>query len=252
MLNLRQRHRQPELMDAPHLDAQQHHAALTGLRRVNYFSRTTSVIWDALQPLIRSEQRRLSVLDIGCGGGDLVAQLAQRFRAAGLQYQIEGCDISATAVAYAKSAYADDPHVRFSVRNVLSDPPEPAGCDVVICTLFLHHLDEADAVALLRCMGAAAGHLVIVDDLLRSAAGYALAWLGTRMLTRSRIVHVDGPLSVQGAFTIPEVRQLATQAGLTGVAIHNHWPQRFLLTANGTRSRTDFVESKFSAVTDTK
>ena len=53
---------------------------------------------------------------------------------------------------------------------------------------------------------------------------------GSRLLTRSPIVHVDGPLSVRAAFTVAEARQLAERAGLSGATIRRHWPQRFLLS----------------------
>jgi hypothetical protein len=99
-----------------------------------------------------------------------------------------------------------------------------------MCSLFLHHLDEPQAVELLRRMSESARHLVLVNDLIRGRLGYALAWLGTRLLTRSRVVHVDGPLSVEGAFTRAEALELAERAGLHGATIVRRWPCRFLLT----------------------
>jgi hypothetical protein len=59
--------------------------------------------------------------------------------------------------------------------------------------------------------------------------GYMLACLGTHVLTSSPVVHEDGPQSVRAAFTIPEARQLAEQAGWNEPAIAWHWPCRFLL-----------------------
>ncbi len=41
-----------------------------------------------------------------------------------------------------------------------------------------------------------------------------LAWIGCHLLSRSPIVRHDGPVSVAGAYTIPEVRELAERAGL--------------------------------------
>ncbi|MCA9021331.1 MAG: hypothetical protein KDA74_14375, partial [Planctomycetaceae bacterium] len=56
-----------------------------------------------------------------------------------------------------------------------------------------------------------------------------LAWTACRLLTRSPVVHTDGPLSVAGAFTVNEIKELAGQAGLDGFQITRHWPQRWLL-----------------------
>jgi len=66
----------------------------------------------------------------------------------------------------------------------------------------------------------------VVDDLIRSRLGYALAWSGTRLLSRSWVVHTDGPLSVRAAFTPAELRRLAAEAGLTTAELVPFWPER--------------------------
>ena len=78
-------------------------------------------------------------------------------------------------------------------------------------------------------MGAAAGRAVLVDDLVRGRRGFALAWAGCRLLSGSRVVHHDGPVSVAAAFTPAEAIDLARRAGLDGATVTRHWPERFLL-----------------------
>jgi len=229
--SLARRRRQPELMDQPEIEAATHAHALSGLARVNWFSRSAAIFWPALRRLAREQQPRpLRVLDIACGGGDVTVSLAKRARRAGVAIQMAGCDMSGTAleIARRRAAEAGDA-VEFFRHDVLQQPL-PARFDVVMCSLFLHHLDEADAVAVLRSMVASAGRAVLINDLIRSRSGYLLACFGARLLTRSHVVHVDGPLSVAGAFTPCEVLQLCEQAGLTGSTLTRHWPQRFLLT----------------------
>ena len=72
--------------------------------------------------------------------------------------------------------------------------------------------------------------MVLINDLVRSFAGFALAYVGTRLLSASRIVHTDGPRSVEAAFTGEEVQALAKQAGLQGATVQRRWPCRYLLT----------------------
>jgi 2-polyprenyl-3-methyl-5-hydroxy-6-metoxy-1,4-benzoquinol methylase len=108
--------------------------------------------------------------------------------------------------------------------------PWPSGIDVVVSTLFVHHLDDGDAVALLATMRAAAGSLVLVSDIRRSRLGYLFAAVGCRLLSRSRVFHVDGARSVRAAFTAAEVGDLARQAGMATARVTGHWPQRWLLT----------------------
>jgi hypothetical protein len=96
--------------------------------------------------------------------------------------------------------------------------------------LFLHHLAEHDAARLLGQMARAAATGILINDLVRGPLEYALAWLGCRLLSTSPIVRHDGPVSVRAAFTVPEVRELARQAGLDNITLTRHWPGRFLLS----------------------
>jgi 2-polyprenyl-3-methyl-5-hydroxy-6-metoxy-1,4-benzoquinol methylase len=150
-------------------------------------------------------------------------------RRAGLNFKISACDRSAHALDYARqSADRKQAAIHFFEWN-LSENSFPSDYDVVMCSLFLHHQGEDQAVELLKSMRKTAHHLVLVNDLVRSIRGYFLAWLGTRVLTASDVVHVDGPRSVAAAFTVQEAQALATRAGLDGVTVTKSWPCRFLL-----------------------
>ena len=220
----------PEVMDQPGLDPARHRQALAGLRRINFFSGSAGIFWPPLAALARASARPVRVLDLATGGGDVPIRLWQRARRAGLSMDVEGCDVNPVAVAHATSqAEQRGAGVRFFVADALAGDL-PAGYDAVICSLFLHHLTEDQAVALLRHMADAAGRLVLVNDLVRSRAGLLLARVATHLLTLSPVVHVDGPRSVEGAFTIAEARALADRAGLAGATVERRWPCRFLLT----------------------
>ena len=120
------------------------------------------------------------------------------------------------------------PNVRVFRPRRVQGPPLP-GYDAVTCSLFLHHLDEDQALAYLRWAAATAAHQVLVNDLIRGRIGLALAHVAGRILTTSDVVHVDGPRSVEGAFTREEARALAERAGLHGATVGWRWPFRYLL-----------------------
>jgi len=231
---LLQRRRQTELMDSPDLEQTLHDAALAGLRRINRWSRTGAAIWSGLRDLIPESpaQQEFTILDIACGSGDQALWLARRMQQHGVRHRIHGVDISSTAVAAAtqQAVQAGISTVSFHQCDVLNDPFPLPQYDVVMNSLFLHHLDEPQVVRLLQRMAGAASRRVIIDDLRRTRLGYFLAWTGCRLLSRSPIVHFDGPVSVEGAFSDSEMLQLCAQAGLHTACLQRHWPQRFLLT----------------------
>jgi len=217
-------------MDQPGLEPGRHRQALHGLRRINFWSGSAGILWPPLAALARASPRPVRVLDLASGGGDVAIRLQRRAHRAGLPLVVEGCDVSAVAVEHAvREAERQGTPVRFFRADALADDL-PGDYDVVVCSLFLHHLTEDQAVELLRRMGAAAGRLVLVNDLVRSRPGLLLARVGTRLLSRSPVVHVDGPRSVEGAFTVEEARVLAERAGLGGATVERRWPCRYLLT----------------------
>lgn len=223
-----QRKRRPELMDQPGLDERQHARALDGLATLNVWSGSARILWrDVCRLARRRAPAPLRILDVASGGGDVPLELVRRARRAGVSLHIEGCDISPFAVEFANRRAAQMENVRFFQLDVLNEPL-PAGFDAVTCSLFLHHLSASAATELLRAM-AGAGRLVLVSDLRRSRMGYALAWAACRVLTRSHVVHVDGPRSVAAAFTSAEMLELAGRAGLAGARLSRRWPQRMLL-----------------------
>jgi SAM-dependent methyltransferase len=219
----------PEIMDQPGLDPGRHCQALRGLGRINLWSGSAGILWPPLAGLARAlAPRRVRVLDLATGGGDVPIRLWQRARRAGLPIDIDGCDVSPVAMEHAnQAARRAGAEVRFFRADALEDD-WPADYDVATCSLFLHHLTEDQAESLLRRMATA--RLVLVNDLVRGRAGLLLARVGTRLLTRSPVVHVDGPRSVEGAFAVAEVRGLADRAGLIGAAVERRWPCRLLLT----------------------
>jgi len=225
-------------MDDPGLAADLHEQALDGLRRLNAVSRSAATVW----PMVRDAGRRLDrpvrVLDLACGGGDVLIELRRRARAAGMEVRLTGVDVSPVALDYAArtAGSAGTGGTIHWVRGDVLDPVDTQGgsCDcfdVVMSNLFLHHLTEDESVTVLGAMrdAAAPGGRVLVNDLCRSTLTRALVGLGCRVLSRSPVVHVDGPRSARAAWTAAELRGLAERAGLTRAAVKRRLPCRMLL-----------------------
>ncbi len=240
MFALASRDREAEWMDEPSLAPGLHRDALRGLSRINAVSRTVASVWSPLHEFIRQCGRRdLSVLDLACGGGDLAIGLASRAQRSGIALRTDACDISPVAISFAEErARRAALPVRFYLRDVLQGTL-PQRYDAIVCSLFLHHLSSTEAIRLLECCASHVRGMLIVSDLDRTAAGLVLASVGTRLLSRSPVVHVDGLRSVRAAFTRGEVQRLAVHAGLTSprfrTSVVRQWPCRWRLVAECTQ-----------------
>lgn len=220
---------EPEWMDDPDIDPKLLAGAFAGLRRVNTFATSRWAIRRHLREVAKTAQQPIRVLDLGSGTGDVALWLTRKALADGVDVVVDGCDLSPLAVEKS-NAMADElgSASRFFAADLTQDEL-PNDYDFAISSLFFHHLEEADVVGLLGKVRAAVRRGVFFDDLRRTSLGYWTAQAGCRLLSRSPVVHADGPSSVRAAFTINEFRCLAEQAGMTGVTFERQWPQRFLM-----------------------
>lgn len=170
----------------------------------------------------------IRILDVGCGDGAVLIGVGKVATALGIPVRLYGCDFSARALDRAREkAIAAGVGLRLTRLDVTRDPL-PHGFDLVTCALFLHHFDAEDAVRILGAMRGA-GSAVLVQDLLRTRFGYLLAWAGVRVLSRSPVARLDGPLSVRGAYTADEVLDLCARAGMGEAVLRRAWPERFVV-----------------------
>ena len=105
--DLSERHHQSEIMDDPDLPLAHFVETLKGLGTVNAVTRSASLMWPDLKAAAaRHPARALRVLDVACGGADVLFSLWRRAARDGLKVEMAGCDLSATAVTYARAEAA--------------------------------------------------------------------------------------------------------------------------------------------------
>lgn len=214
----------PELMDDPAIDAATHAHALRGLARLNRVSRSVETVWSAIHALARRRGlSRLRLLDVATGSADVPIGLFERARRAGITLEIDVCDRSAQALAIAdERARAAGVALGSFPIDIVREPlpvlAQGAAYDVVLASLFLHHLTRDEAVVVIGRM-AQAGRALLVNDLVRGRLNLALVGATALAVTRSRVVHVDSMLSVRAAWTPAEMVALFEEAGLRGARV---------------------------------
>jgi ubiquinone/menaquinone biosynthesis C-methylase UbiE len=232
------RYREQELMDDPALPGAEHRKALKGLERINRLSGASRATWRGVRRTLEQSERSTEcrILDVATGSGDVAVGVARLARTSGIHVRLHLVDVSPEALRMAGVRAEREGVVATLERcDVLRDGlslPDRA-VDVSMSSLFLHHLDEGQAESVLREMARVARLGVVINDLVRGPAGLAAARIGSRFLTRSRVVHVDAVRSVRAAWTLDELRRLAAHAGLVGAIIRPIFPFRMLLTWSG-------------------
>jgi 2-polyprenyl-3-methyl-5-hydroxy-6-metoxy-1,4-benzoquinol methylase len=204
---------QLELLDGP-LNADALDGNLHDLARVNRWLGGTALSERAIAPF-EMGTFVLTILDIGTGGADIPIRLMRKGRA------ITATDIRPEIV---RAAQRNVGGRGITVREGRIESEKTGSFDIAHASMVIHHLEPAETVTFLREMGRVARQAVVINDLNRGWRWLLGAKAMTRTLTRSEYTRNDAPLSVRRAYTIPEVVDMARQAGLRPVAKYTTRP----------------------------
>ncbi len=229
------RQREPEWMDADGVDPRQLRRSLTFIRRVNALFGYTRATLRHLERFSARWTRgeRIEILDLATGSADVPLAIVRWGSRRGFDVRVVGIDRHAKTIHAAQEATAREPRIRIVQGDALNLPFAAGSFDYAICSMFLHHLSDADAMTVLRSMGEVARRGIIAADLLRHRRAYA--WISLFTLAANPIVRHDARVSVRQAFNRDEVLALRERAGLGFAHYHRHFGHRFVLAGEKER-----------------
>lgn len=213
---------EPEIMDDFGLAAAEIDPLLGGLEMVNKYLGGYQVVFSALKEV--SVQNSFHISDWGCGSGDVLRAIAQKWK--NLNLNFIGIDATPAAVNFANRKNTE-PNISFILADVLSKEISELKFDIVLSTLFTHHFADDEWILLVRKMMACSRHAVIIDDLHRHWLPYYAIKLITKLLTNSCLAQNDGPLSVLKGFKRKELKFLLQKAGIKNYTIMWMWAFRW-------------------------
>ena len=216
-----------ELMDTEPADAADFARCLADLATVNRVTLAHRPTLAFLRRVARDlpPGATLRVLDVAYGHGDMLRAIARWAARRGLPVELEGVDLSPHSAPAARAATPLGMRIAFHTGDVFAfRPARPP--DVVVSSLFTHHLSDADVVRFVRWMEAQAVRGWFVNDLHRhrfSYHGFAALAAAARW---HRFVRHDGPVSIARAFRPAEWQALLAQAGVPAAQVRRVFPFR--------------------------
>jgi SAM-dependent methyltransferase len=219
----------PELMDTEDCGFEEFRACLVDLAQVN---RVTLAYRPTFAWLERAALRRpttgpLHILDVGSGYGDMLRRIDRWAQRRGTPVILTGIDLNPWSRQAAEQATPAGRPIHWVTTDLFDYRPD-APIDVVISSLFTHHLSDGQVVRFLRWMEATASRGWFINDLHRHPLPYHVFRHGARLAGWHRFVRHDGPVSITRAFVPEEWRRLVDRAGLApgSVTIERYFPFR--------------------------
>lgn len=210
-----------ELMDADDLDPGTYAAVVGDLAKVNT---VTLARRPTLAFLNRAtaNRRRLRLLDVGFGDGDMLRGVARWAARHDIAAELVGVDLNPRSEAAARAHTPAD----LPIRYVTGDYAEMGGgWDAIVSSLVAHHMTHGELVAFLRFMEANARSW-FVNDLHRHRFAHGGFPLLAALARWHRIVRHDGRLSIARAFRPGEWRALLAEAGVEDARVFRTFPFR--------------------------
>src|ERR1700683_2160760 len=139
------------------------------------------------------------IVDVGCGGGDLLRQISAWTRRRGIAVELTGIDLN----PYAARAAAESTPKELGIAWVTGDaleyrPQKPV--DIAVSSLMAHHLEDEGVIALLRWMETTAEAGWFINDLERSEWSCRMFGWVVGMVEWHPFVRHDGPVSFRRSF----------------------------------------------------
>ena len=214
----------PELLDGAEIAPAELRRNLREMAMLNRLAGGIGASVRAVGKLLNGDGA-LPVLDVGAGSGDFARALARE-----RQVRVVLADTRGDVLNVARCGARGVRGLEFVEADARHLPFPDSSVSVAHASLLMHHLDPLDVTRVLREMRRVATHGVVINDLRRSHLALAMTAIPVLALSRSSVTRHDGVLSARRAYTLPELDDLAADAGLRPVERTVSWWPRVTTT----------------------
>lgn len=227
-----QRSYQTEIMDDLEVGGEVLEQTLRELKTINRLLGGNAVTTSGLGKLLEKRLKAdVTIADIGCGGGDMIAVMHNWASKVGTNAHFLGVDANPNIIRRAALNLSDKPNVHLKVQNVFDPEFSDEKVDIVTCTLFTHHFTQDQLLQMLASFKQKARIGIVINDLHRHPLAYYSIRILTKLFSKSPMVKNDGPLSVLRGFRRSEWEQLMRESGFEKYEIRWKWAFRWQVVA---------------------
>jgi SAM-dependent methyltransferase len=221
----------PEKMDQPDVPQEEIRQALRELEVINKWLGGYNVIFDALKKANWNKQP-LTIMDLGCGGGDILRAIARWAELKEMQVNLVGVDRNPLILDFAREHSSEFSNIAFRQMDVFDNRLHAEHADITISSLFCHHFNDDELTQLIKRMHDLSAQAVVVNDIHRHWFAYYSIKTITGLFSKTDLVKYDAPVSVGRSLTRAEWEKVLTKAGIETYELNWMWAWRWQLIIN--------------------
>lgn len=218
-----------EIMDDFALEGDVLAEALDKIAGINKFLGGNKVTVDGLEWLLKQSKRNseISILDVGCGNGDMLRTLADYGAEKGLKFQLVGMDANAFTIEYARKLSKSYDNITYVCADIFNEIKQERHYDVILCTLTLHHFKDEEILKLITGFRKQAIMGIVINDLHRSKLAYYLFIAVCKVFRLNSMSKADGLVSILRGFKMNDIMDYADRLDIDKHMLRWRWAFRY-------------------------
>lgn len=197
MRSFKFRSKESELMDEADISFEEFHHCLKQLKVINAMTFAYRPTLKFIRQFSATSAAPIRILDVGSGGGDMLQEIEKLSLTRKLKVKLTGVDLNPFSRKSAE--LSGNGMIEYATADIFDFAPERE-FDVVICSLFTHHLSDAQLIDFLRWLDKRAKIGWFINDLHRHIIPYYFIKVMTFLFSRNRLIRHDAAVSVTRSF----------------------------------------------------
>lgn len=217
-----------EIMDDFTLEGKELQDALDKIASINIMLGGNKLTLQGVEKLLSLKPKTIiTIVDVGCGNGDMLRTLADFAIKNQLKVNLIGIDANAFTINYAQKLSKNYPMISYQNEDVFSKVFSEINYDIVLCTLTLHHFKNEQIEYLINLFSKQSRIGVVINDLHRSAIAYRLFQLICYLFGLNEMSRKDGLVSILRGFKKNELLNFSKQINVSKQNIQWKWAFRY-------------------------
>jgi len=228
-INTKYRTDTPEIMDDFNLEGEVLREALDKIAKINQFLGGNLLTLNGIKKLISNESksRLITIVDIGCGNGDMLRVLSNYGKENNYSFNLIGIDANAFTINHAEKLSELYPNITYICDNIFECDFRKFQCDILLCTLTLHHFNNTEIENLLTTFDTHSKLGIVINDLHRSSLAYRLFQIVCYLFGLNSMSREDGLTSILRGFKKEELIRFSKKLNFKNYTIQWKWAFRY-------------------------